>query len=223
VGGNDEFSDTRWECSLGGFARESSRETAKRVAITLVVIKVRGSTTSGGDRMQATDLVSLMAPTGLPVSLQASPRAAGAASPAGLASPAAAPRGTQRTNGQRTTPHAAGQAFEGMFASMLVKQMRQGLDGKTMFGNDKSDALGGLFDHFIGQHMASNGGLGIGAMIRRQLESRSATNVEQPPQRLPAPYAGTAIPLHRAPAARGGSPGVSPATPARPGGGLSPT
>jgi Rod binding domain-containing protein len=173
----------------------------------------------GINPMQAADLVNLIAPSGLPLAVQPLatrniPRTASAAG-------AAASPGSHRVNTQQTTPHAVGRAFEGMFASLLVKQMRQGLDGKTMFGNDKSDALGGLFDHFLGEHMASNGGLGIGAMIRRQLESRSATHGNQPTQRLPAPYAGTAIPLYRAPAARSVRPGVSAAAPARPGGGPS--
>ena len=105
-------------------------------------------------------------------------------------------------------PQVVGQTFEGMFASMLLKQMRQSLGGSTMFGDDKSDALGGLFDHFIGQHMASGGGLGVGAMVRHQLESRSATNGQQQPQRIPAAYAGAALPLHRTPEARSLRPGV---------------
>src|SRR5256885_1038600 len=74
---------------------------------------------------------------------------------------------------RQSDPRAAGKAMEQMFASMLIKQMRQTLDG-GLFGDDKSDVLGGLFDHFLGQHIAQAGGLGIGDMIRHQLERQSA-------------------------------------------------
>lgn len=65
-------------------------------------------------------------------------------------------------------PATVGKQFEGMFASMLMKQMRQTLDG-GLFGDDKSDVLGGLFDHFIGEHIAKAGGFGVADMIRTQL------------------------------------------------------
>ena len=66
-------------------------------------------------------------------------------------------------------PKAVADAFETMFSSMLMKQMRQTLE-TGMFGSDPSDVLGGLFDHFMGSHVAQAGGLGIGEMIRSQLE-----------------------------------------------------
>jgi Rod binding domain-containing protein len=69
-------------------------------------------------------------------------------------------------------PKAIGKAFEGMFASMLLKQMRQSMDG-GLFPGDSGDVLGGLFDHFIGEHIAKSGGFGIGDMIRSQLERRA--------------------------------------------------
>jgi Rod binding domain-containing protein len=108
------------------------------------------------------------------------------------------PGAVNLTPNPEAMPHAGAQAFEGMFASMLVKQMRQSIGGNSLCGHDKSDALGGLFDHFMGQHMASNGGLGIGAMIRKQLELRSTSNVEPQAQRTNAIHAGTALPLHPA-------------------------
>ncbi len=94
-------------------------------------------------------------------------------------------------------PHAGAQAFEGMLSSMLIKQMRQSLTSNSLCGHDKSDALGGLFDHFMGERMASKGGLGIGAMIRRQLEIRSPSNDHDQPEHPHAIVPGTAIPLHR--------------------------
>ncbi len=99
-----------------------------------------------------------------------------------------------------STPEAAGKAFEGIFASMLLKQMRQSLGAGAMFGSDKSDALGGLFDQFMGQHISSHGGLGIGNMIRRQMELRSPTNGQQQPQPIPAAYTNAAAAVQRSPA-----------------------
>jgi len=60
------------------------------------------------------------------------------------------------------------QGFESMFVSLLVKQMRQTLEPGTLFSQDPGDVLGGLFDHFLGQHLAQQGALGIGALVRKQ-------------------------------------------------------
>lgn len=123
-------------------------------------------------------------------------------SPSGIAHPPATPVAASLTPNASGTPQSIGTAFEGLFSSMLTKQMRQSLGGKTLFGADKSDALGGLFDHFMGQHLASHGGIGVGNMVRNQLESRSTTNVPQQSPRVPAAYTGAALPLHRTPEAR---------------------
>lgn len=63
----------------------------------------------------------------------------------------------------------AAHGFESMFASMLIKQMRQTLEPDTLFGKDSGDVLGGLFDSYLGQHLAQAGGLGIAALVRQQL------------------------------------------------------
>src|SRR5206468_1381289 len=44
-------------------------------------------------------------------------------------------------------------AFESMFVSLVLKQMRQTLEPDTMFGQDQGDVLGGLFDLTMGQHL----------------------------------------------------------------------
>lgn len=61
--------------------------------------------------------------------------------------------------------------FEGMFAALLVKQMWQGLEPGSLFGEDRGDVLGGLFDQYMGQHLATAGGLGIAALIRQNLQA----------------------------------------------------
>ena len=140
----------------------------------------------------------------------------------GLMPSLVSPGAASLTPNPQATPHAGAQAFEGMFASMLIKQMRQSLGGNSLCGHDKNDALGGLFDHFMGDHMASNGGLGIGAMIRKQLELRSTNNVHQP-QRTNALHAAATIPLHPAPAERSYPLNNRPIASALPGSSVSPT
>jgi Rod binding domain-containing protein len=68
------------------------------------------------------------------------------------------------------------QGFESMFASLLIKQMRQSLEPDTMFGQDNGDVLGGMFDFFLGQHLARSGALGIGAMVQRQMPHARASH-----------------------------------------------
>ena len=92
-------------------------------------------------------------------------RSAAISAPLPQSLPAVSPQASRRN----ADPAAVGKTFEGMFASMLIKQMRQSLDG-GFFGSDPSDVLGGLFDHFIGEHIAQARGFGVGAMIRSQLE-----------------------------------------------------
>jgi flagellar protein FlgJ len=60
--------------------------------------------------------------------------------------------------------------FEGVFVSLVIKEMRQTLEPGTLFGNDTGDSYGGLFDLFLSRHLVDSGGLGIAAMIRRVLE-----------------------------------------------------
>ena len=61
---------------------------------------------------------------------------------------------------------AAGTAreFESLFVSMMLKSMRQSMS-KDMFAGDSSDTFGGLFDSFMGQHIAEHGGIGLARML----------------------------------------------------------
>jgi peptidoglycan hydrolase FlgJ len=104
--------------------------------------------------------------------------AAGGAPPAPTASGAvgaaagAAPTNLAKPMSQRDIDHVA-EGFDAMFATLLIKQMRQTLDDGEeggMFGKDSGDVLGGLFDTFMGDHLAKAGGLGIGKMVKHQLE-----------------------------------------------------
>jgi Rod binding domain-containing protein len=65
--------------------------------------------------------------------------------------------------------------FESMFLSLMLKQMRQTLEPGGLFAQDSGDVFGGLFDLYLGQHLAQSGGLGIGTMLKRQLETAKQT------------------------------------------------
>jgi flagellar protein FlgJ len=59
--------------------------------------------------------------------------------------------------------------MESLFASLMLKEMRQTLEPGSLFGDDASDSCGSLFDLYLGQHVAKSGGLGIADMVKRQL------------------------------------------------------
>jgi len=75
-------------------------------------------------------------------------------------------------------PAQIGQQVESMFASILIKSMRKTLGEDGLFPGDKSDALGGLFDMYMGQQMGQSKGLGIADMIdsyaNNQIESQGS-------------------------------------------------
>jgi Rod binding domain-containing protein len=79
--------------------------------------------------------------------------------------------GPRQPNDRRAMA-AAATALESVFLSMVMKEMRQTLEGSSMFSGDKGDVLGGLFDHYLGQHLAPSGALGIAAMVKRSWEMR---------------------------------------------------
>jgi len=62
-----------------------------------------------------------------------------------------------------------GAQFESLFVSMMLKEMRQTVSEDGLFAGDSSDTYGGLFDMFLGQHIAQGSPLGIGKLIETQL------------------------------------------------------
>lgn len=67
-------------------------------------------------------------------------------------------------------PHALAQEFESLFVSQLIKEMRQSSE-EGLFPGDESDTFGGMFDMFLGRHIAENGGIGLADSIRSALEA----------------------------------------------------
>ena len=68
--------------------------------------------------------------------------------------------------------------FESLFVSQLLKSMRDTIGGDGLFGGDASDTYGGLFDLFMGQHLAESGGFGIGDLVTDYLEQAKTEKIE---------------------------------------------
>ena len=60
--------------------------------------------------------------------------------------------------------------FESIFASILLKEMRQSVGEEGLFGGDNADVYGGMFDLYLGQHIAKAGNFGVADMVTTQLE-----------------------------------------------------
>ena len=68
----------------------------------------------------------------------------------------------------------AAKDFESVFTSMLLKEMRKTLEPTSLFGEDSSDIYGGLFDQFMGQHVADAGGIGIAKVVLESMKHLTA-------------------------------------------------
>jgi flagellar protein FlgJ len=84
--------------------------------------------------------------------------------------------------------------LEATFLSMLLKQMRETLDTESggLFPGDSGDVYGGLFDLYMGRHMADGGGIGVADALVRQMQAagpRSAPALTTDAPARPAPTA----------------------------------
>ena len=68
-----------------------------------------------------------------------------------------------------------GEDFEALFFSMMLKVMRESISSEAdsgLFAGEGSDTYGGMFDTFIGQHMATTGQLGLADLIVHSMMSK---------------------------------------------------
>ncbi len=56
--------------------------------------------------------------------------------------------------------------FEGLFMSMMIKELRQTSSGDGLFPGDASDTYGGMFDMMLGNQLAAGKGLGLESLFR---------------------------------------------------------
>ena len=80
--------------------------------------------------------------------------------------------GKQAATGDKQSIEGAASAFESVFLSLVIKEMRQTLEPDTLFGKDGGDVYGGLYDMYMGQHLARAGGFGLGQALKQQLQTR---------------------------------------------------
>jgi Rod binding domain-containing protein len=82
--------------------------------------------------------------------------------------------GTERISESQIPPERQmelARQFESMFTSLLLKEMRQTSGEEGLFQGESSDTMGGMFDMFMGEHIAKEGGLGIAHMVQTYLEN----------------------------------------------------
>ncbi len=113
------------------------------------------------------------------------------ASPDGLAEPELQSLGARVKRGDKAAVPALARQFESLFLAQMVKEMRQTLEPGTLFGDDPGDVYGGMFDLFLGKHLARSGGIGLAAVLERYLDPATghapATHTPWQPTSPPSP------------------------------------
>ena len=71
-----------------------------------------------------------------------------------------------------------GKDFEGVFLSLLLKEMRGTLENGGFFGEENSDSYGGMFDLFIGQHLADSTPLGIAELVLNSYKQNQEPEID---------------------------------------------
>jgi len=72
-----------------------------------------------------------------------------------------------------------GSEFESVFFSLLIKNMRTSMTEEGLFGSETSDTLGGLFDLFMGQHLAKSSSLGIASILNSYYSEKTQDDSTQ--------------------------------------------
>ncbi len=94
---------------------------------------------------------------------------------------------TQRL--RRMPADQAAEEVEGVFATMLVKEMAKTLSGGSFFGSTPgADVYDGIFEQALGPELARSSGLGLKAQTAAQLKLRQ--QAEAPPESAPEPSQG---------------------------------
>jgi Rod binding domain-containing protein len=83
----------------------------------------------------------------------------------------------------RSRPAEAAQKFEALFASQLVKEMRQTLSSGFFGDGPQADVYAAWLDQFLGEAIAKDGGLRLAQQLRTDLERPRAPDTNQEPSR----------------------------------------
>jgi Rod binding domain-containing protein len=71
--------------------------------------------------------------------------------------------------------------FESLFLSMMIKELRESGSGEGFFPGDHSDTMGGMFDMYMGDHLAASTDIGLNRLFDsaaglKQLEEFAGRN-----------------------------------------------
>jgi len=72
----------------------------------------------------------------------------------------------------------AAEKLEGLFATMLVKEMRSALSGGFFGEGSAGDIYGGWFDEHVGKALARDGALNLAGMIKANLYAKTTAAAE---------------------------------------------
>ena len=71
------------------------------------------------------------------------------------------------------SPAEVGRRFEGLFASLLLSEMKKTLPSGSFFGGGQgADVYDGMLERTLGDRLAEGSGLGIGDFIERNLQEK---------------------------------------------------
>jgi flagellar protein FlgJ len=70
--------------------------------------------------------------------------------------------------------------FESLFTQMMLKSMRDASLGEGIFDNDKTTFYRDLYDQQIALHLSESGGIGLAAVIKRQLGGAGSGSEAEP-------------------------------------------
>ena len=84
-------------------------------------------------------------------------------------------------SGDRSALHEVANQLEGIFFSMMVKQMRESMSEGGLFGDGVgADTYEGFFDEMMGESLSGRGDLGIAEMVLRQAMDLESGRVVTP-------------------------------------------
>jgi Rod binding domain-containing protein len=80
------------------------------------------------------------------------------------------------------TPEVAAEKFEGLFASVLLSEMKKTLPSGSFFGGGPgADVYDGMLERLFGERIAEQGGFGLARFIKEEAARRAAPAVSSAP------------------------------------------
>jgi flagellar protein FlgJ len=110
----------------------------------------------------------------------------------------------QAKNDPKAAVQAAAQQFEALFLDMMLKSMREAVPEEGMFDSTQSKMYSGMLDGQLSQKMSAGKGIGLAAMMAKQMEravTPSVVNLPSAPVPLKKVTSGIALPVPAAGAA----------------------